>query len=193
MAGQGQLGYEVTLASAGGSPLSVLVTDINGVPVPGAEVDFNLAQGNGSLVLFQSNGQVVTFNHLQVNTDSTGVASIDMVTPAIQNLYPGFDQEVINASLPNGLSTPIYFTTISHREGVTVTLKAPLVGTNYSGPAGSIIKSAFKYQIVSSAGPGIPNVSMVIIPSGDPAKTPSGACAGTPLSDGDGVLPATWC
>lgn len=188
VAGQGQLGYEVTLASAGGSPLSVLVTDINGVPVPGAEVDFNLAQGNGSLVLFQSNGQVVTFNHLQVNTDSTGVASIDMVTPAIQNLYPGFDQEVINASLANGLSTPIYFTTISHREGVTVTLKAPLVGTNYSGPAGSIIKSAFKYQIVSSAGPGIPNVSMVIIPSGDPAKTPSGACAGTPLSDGDGVL-----
>lgn len=187
IAGQGELAYEVTLASAQGSPISVLVSDSSGNPVANTPITFQLTQGLGSLVLYQGTGSSPVFNKVIVPTDEKGIATVDMVTAALQT-FPGFDEEVITASLPSGISAPVYFTTVSHREPATVQLKSPLPGTVFSGAVGSTIKGAFQFQVFSNAGPGLPNVSIRLLPTGDPTKSPSASCVGVPLSNSQGLL-----
>lgn len=185
--GQGLMAPEATNITLNGPPLTVQVKDAAGNPVPYTPVTFSLTSGLGSLVLHNYVGTSPKPNVIVVPTDKDGLASVEMVTLSI-NTYPYFNSEVITAGLPSGISTPIYVTTVSHKEPATIQLLSPLPGTVFKGAAGTTVKNAFQFRIFSNSGPGLSNVSLRLVPSGDPATTPSASCAGAPMSDGQGLV-----
>jgi uncharacterized protein (TIGR03437 family) len=195
VAGQGQLieAYHlVSLSSIGNRPFEVLVKDGNGNPVPNQPVVFTLVQGIGNLIPYNGVGSSTGPNSITVPSDSNGVASVDMI--AGQPLYatPGFDQELITAT-SGGLSVNIYCTTVSTApgaSGLSIYRLLPAYGTEFSGPAGSTIPGAVKFQIVSNSGEPLPNIGLSLDPpSGvNPNTTPGASCAGTPLSDNNGIV-----
>jgi uncharacterized protein (TIGR03437 family) len=186
--GQGMLAPEATNITLNGPPLTVQVKDAAGNPVPYTPVTFTLTSGLGSLVLHNYVGTSPKRNVIVVPTDKDGLASVEMVTASVSSQYPYFDSEVITAQLPSGISTPIYVTTVAHKEPATIQLLSPLPGTVFKGAAGTTVKNAFQFRIFSNSGPGLSNVSLRLIPSGDPATTPSASCAGPPLSDSQGLV-----
>ncbi len=196
--GQGQLidAYHVVSESSyNGKPFQVLVKDGNGNPAPNQPVVFTLSQGLGNLQTFNGVGIISGKNSITVASDANGIASIDMIAGQPPSI-PGYDQEVITATLGT-LSTSIYCTTITTQNAgstISVYRLAPDLATGsfdgYAGPAGTTIPNAVRFLVQSNSGPALPNVGISLNPpaGADPKTTPSASCAGAPLSDSKGVV-----
>ncbi len=163
IAGQGQLLTEnVNSSNTGfGSPLSVLVTDLNGKPVANVPVIFNLTSGKGTVLGAAGFSTKVGVNSATITTNAQGVASAAFLTTVVD---PGlsFTQATITAHASGTNSVTFYETTYP-----TNTALAPLVqfispqpGDILTGGAGTIIPGAFQAIVVSSQGFAIPNVSV---------------------------------
>ncbi len=191
LAGQGQIVYQYNAVSLAGAPFQVLVKDANGNPVPNQPVTFALTQGVGAMRAFNGIGTINSLTSITVPSDANGIATTDFVGENVPSI-PGYDQEIITASLGT-LSATIYCTTVTRNfegSGITIYRILPDYGTTFAGPAGSTIAGAAQFQIISNSGVGIANVGMTLQPpaGADPKTIPSASCAGTPLSNSKGVV-----
>ncbi len=192
--GQGQLigAYHIVSESSfNQTPFEVLVKDGNGNPAPNQPVVFTLTQGLGNLVTFNGVGTISGKNAITVPSDANGIASIDLLAGQPPSI-PGFDQEIITATMGT-LSADIYCTTITTNNGgstVSIYRLLPDYGTEFSGPAGSTNPGAVQFLIQSNSGPTLPNVGLSLdLPAGaNPKATPSASCAGAPLSNSKGIV-----
>ncbi len=184
VAGQGQLvGEQHNTGIPGfGSPLTVLVLDTNGKPLPNAQVTFTLVPGLQSGAL-QAPGQDLGTT-VMTTTDATGQAAANFLTTNIQP-GSGYGQSQITAVATNpatGLSTntvtfylTTYDSTSSHAVPPTVNI-SPFQGATFSGASGSTQTAAITAKVSSSLGVPIPNVTLRILPNG--AGSPGATCAG---------------
>ena len=160
VAGQGQLMVAGTNTAGGplyGSSLQVLASDANGNPVNGLPVTFSVPSSGGTLEVSGVEGA----DSQVVNTNSAGVASVDFLTTSLpSNDTQGYLQSVVTASAANTQAVNFYITTVPFSPTPTVQLLAPIPGTTLTGAEGSVLSGAVKAQVVSSAGFGIPNISL---------------------------------
>jgi uncharacterized protein (TIGR03437 family) len=183
LAGQGQIVFENsnTGIPGFGSPLIVTVADANGNPVAGAPVTFTITQGSGTILGGTSGnvpGQVI------VTTDDKGQASVNFLSTVIP-IGLGFLQTLVTANATNTNTVTFYVTTTQMVNPPLVQVLTPQPGDVIMGPAGSIVKGAYKIQVTSNLGQAIPNVSLRLINPADPTALPSATCVD---STGLGVL-----
>jgi uncharacterized protein (TIGR03437 family) len=182
VAGQGQMlpeGTSTTNAVSGGptSPLTVLVSDSSGNPVSGALVTFTITQGLGGIL----SGSVASLQTANVNTDSSGHASVDFRAPSIGSSITttqGYLQTTIVASIATSNVT-FYMTTTSlqFQYTPTVSIITPSPGTTLTGQAGAILPGAVVVTVSSSLGYNIPFVGIALDNGGlDPTLFPSASC-----------------
>jgi uncharacterized protein (TIGR03437 family) len=192
VSGQGQIlpeGYN-TAGGLAGSHLSVLVTDHNGNPLPGAPVTFLITEGLGTLELPSGGAQTQT-----VNSGSNGVATVDILAPNVVGaaVSQGFAQTQVTASAPGTNSLVFTITTTPISEPATIQQVHPQVGTTITGQVNQLIAGALEYKVVSNTGYPIPGVG-VILGNGDltPTIYPSAKCSDPSglgvLSDGTGTI-----
>jgi uncharacterized protein (TIGR03437 family) len=204
--GNGQLvqqGYSTNFGG-NGDHLTVLVTDVNGVPLPGVSVDFEVTSGTGNLTTFYT-----LDGTLGSTTDSKGMARADFVgqTP---NAGFDFEADTVVASTPYG---SVSFTEIEYASTIigssnpafppTITLLSPTVATGrtITVAQGSVATNAVSAQILANSIPQlncphfvpgygcpIPGVNIRIVdPNNAPAQSPYASCKGSALSDQTGT------
>jgi uncharacterized protein (TIGR03437 family) len=194
----------------------VKVTDANGNPLAGAQVNWAIAQGQGVLA---SNGGVTD----TTVTDSTGV-TYETYLPVNQisgTVGIPFVQDTVTASLANGNSATFYGTTAlanltnsnNSPNQVFVSVLTPnsfppcasciFPGDKMTGSAGSTSSTQFVVQVYApaSAQPQVPNVSVRLVPvatSDNPnppsaisCATQAGADPGSVLTDQTGSATCT--
>jgi len=178
LAGQGQLLTEnVNTSIAGfGSPLEVLVSDLNGKPVSGAAVTFSIASGTGSLF-----GGSKTATGVTINSNAAGVASAAFLTSVVANGL-GSSQTQITAKAAGTNQVTFYETTYPTNTSFTPTVQflTPQAGDTLTGPAGGIITGAFTAIVVDATGFAIPNVSIFACQPMAPAMAGEPATCGVP-------------
>jgi uncharacterized protein (TIGR03437 family) len=163
VAGQGQLLPDSTNSGLAGfgSPLTVMVTDLNGNAVSGAAVVFAVSPGAtaGSLSPILGGATAPT---LTVHTDANGLASVGFHTDAIAPLAP-FVESSITANSAGTAGVTFYETTYSSADGnstaPSVNPESPQSGTILMGQAGTTIVNAFSAIIAAPAG-AVPNVNV---------------------------------
>jgi uncharacterized protein (TIGR03437 family) len=120
-----------------GDPLTVLVTDVNGKPLPGVTVAFNVTSGTGNVVSYYN-----ADNTAGTLTDANGMARTDFEaqTPAGGN---DFEVETIVASTPYG-SVSFYLVEYAYL----------IIGTSNPAfpPTVQIQTPAFPYQVTVPVG-----------------------------------------
>ena len=157
VAGQGQLMTENnnTGIPGFGSPLEVLVTDLNGKPVSGSSVTFKITNGPGSLF----GGS----NTLAVKSNAQGVASVGFLSNVVP-LGLGSVQTQVAAQASGTNTVTFYETTYPSNATLvpppTVQLLLPQAGQTLTGQAGTVITGAFTANVVDGHGFAIPNVSV---------------------------------
>jgi hypothetical protein len=156
VAGQGQLVREFTNTGLAGfgSPLTVLVVDLNGKPVSGTAVTFTIASGKGGL--FGS-----ATNTVSVNTNAQGMASASFLSTAVDNGL-GSIQTQITAKANGTNQVTFYETTYPTNPAFapSVQFLTPQPGDTLTGGAGTVISAAFTAIIVDYKGFAIANVSV---------------------------------
>ena len=176
VSGQGQL----VLEQSSSNPLMVLLKDVSGNPVSGANVTFTLTQGSGTI----TGGISTVLNSTVVTTSSDGTASVSFLAPQISCAAsgciptpPAFQGAIISATTDAGASVTFFITTgsIAPSFQPTVFLIKPSVGDTLSGQAGQTLKGAIQVQVFSGSGVGIPNVAI----SFDSMFASAASCAGT--------------
>ena len=181
IAGQGQLMATDTSTSTpgDGSALQVLATDVNGNPIAGLPVTFSVPSTEGTIQVNGSGASSQT-----VNTNAAGVASVDFETTLLPlNDTQGYFQSLVTASAANTNTVTFYITTVDTSPSPSIYFLAPNSGTTLTGAEGTTLPAAVKAQIVSSAGIGIPNVSLSINDNNaNPSLLPSVSC------NGDGAI-----
>jgi uncharacterized protein (TIGR03437 family) len=204
--GNGQLvpqGY-ATVSGCTGDPLTVLVTDVNGVPLPGVSVTFSVTSGTGNLATYYS----CTNNNLAPNTtDANGLAYANFVGQLPAGGYD-FEQDTIVAVTPYGSvsfteTEYAYTQTFNGPEfPPTVQLLTPTVDTSrtVTVPVGGVAQNAVTALILANSVPQlncptsstttcpIPNIAIRIVdPNNIPAASPYASCQGSTLSDQTGT------
>jgi uncharacterized protein (TIGR03437 family) len=205
--GNGQLvpqGYS-TVNGCIGDPLTVLVTDVNGVPLPGVAVNFSVTSGTGNLATYYN---CSNNNNTPIGvTDSTGQAYTNFVGQVPAGGYD-FEEDTIVASTPYG---SVSFTEVEYafnqnpsnpEFGPQVTLLSPTVDTSrtVTVAAGSVAQNAVTASIFANSVPQlncptststtcpIPGVSIRIVdPNNIPNPSPYASCQGSTLSDQTGT------
>jgi len=182
-----------------GDPLTVLVTDVNGKPLPGVTVTFNVTSGTSNVVSYYN-----ADNTPGTTTDAKGLARSDFEaqTPAGGN---DFEVETIVASTPYG-SVSFYeveyayiiLGTSNPAFPPTVQIQAPSFPYNVTVPVGGVAQNAVSALILANSVPQlncpnavqnlgcpIPDVAIRIV--NDPATlapSPYATCnSGSTLSD----------
>jgi len=178
VAGQGQLMLADTSTMGGplyGSPLQVLATDANGNPIVGLPVTFSVPSSAGTI---QVNGAGSASQ--VVNTNSAGVATVDFQTTSLSSDNDqGYLQALVTASAANTNAVTFYITAVSGEPTPSIYLPAPAPGTTLTGSEGSTLLGGVKAQVISSAGVGIPNVSLSLNDgNANPSLAPTVACNG---------------
>lgn len=205
--GNGQLvpqGYS-TVNGCIGDPLTVLVTDVNGVPLQGVTVNFSVTSGTGNLATY--------YNCTNVNNINSGVtdAKGQAYTNFVGQLPSGqqdFEDDTVVASTPYG---SVSFTEVefafsasqnSPEFGPQVTLLTPTVDTSRTVTVaqGGVAQNAVTASIFANSVPllncptststtcPIPGVSIRIVdPNNIPNQSPYASCSGTTLSDQTGT------
>jgi uncharacterized protein (TIGR03437 family) len=162
VAGQGQLLPVDTSTAAGsgfGSALEVLATAANGSPIAGLPVTFSVPSTEGTLEVSGVAGAASQV----VNTNSAGVASVNFLTTSLpENDTQGFLQTLVTASAANTNSVTFYITAINPSPSPSIYPLAPVPGTTLTGAEGVTLPAAVEAQVISSAGVGIPNVSLFL-------------------------------
>jgi uncharacterized protein (TIGR03437 family) len=193
VAGQGQIlppEYNTDTGLAG-SHLSVLVSDKNGNPLPGAPVTFLITSGGGTLIVPNAGGATSQ----TVNSGSNGVATIDFLSPTLSatDIAVGFGQTQVNASAPGTNSLTFTLTTIAVGNPPSIQQIKPALGTVLQGQANQIIPDAVEYQVISHNGYSIPGIGLMLNNGGaDPTLYPSATCNNPNgmgvISDGSGTI-----
>jgi uncharacterized protein (TIGR03437 family) len=170
-------------------PLTVLVTDVNGNPLNGVAVNFNVTSGTG----FMANPTATT--------DATGQASANFVAlaPALNGT---FEVDTVVASTPYG---SVSFSEIEYPIVIAgsaapsfppqVLLQTPTAQNNYTitVPEGAVAPNAVTATITGAPGqPGaltpVPDVAIRIVdPTNFPASSTYASCQGSTLSDNTGT------
>jgi uncharacterized protein (TIGR03437 family) len=176
IAGQGQLMAADTSTTGGaayGSHLQVLASAANGSPIANLPVTFSVPATEGTLEVNGTGGLLQI-----VNTNSAGVASVDFLTTSLtgNGIQQGYNQSLVTASATGTNSVTFYITTVDSSPSPSLYFLAPISGTTVTGPEGSTVAGAVEVQIISAAGIGIPNVSLFVTSSENPATFPSAAC-----------------
>jgi uncharacterized protein (TIGR03437 family) len=201
LAGQGQLVTEnINTSLAGfGSPLEVLVTDLNGKPVSDAAVAFTIVTGPGTLF-----GGTQTSTGATANSNAQGVASVGFLSSSVP-LGLGSVGTQISAKAAGTNSVTFYETTYPFNSGLvpypTIQLLTPEEGQTLTGQAGTIIPGAFTAEIVDGKGFPIPNVSVfACVPQAPTGPDQPSVCSIPPVNSvpfgtcndpsGNGVLSA---
>lgn len=200
-----------TGSSGNGDHLTVLVTDINGVPLSGVGVAFNVTSGSGNLAtVYTADGSSST------TTDKFGQAYTDFVAQDPASGF-AFETDTVVASTPYG---SVSFTEISYARFIlgtgssngaafppTVTLLSPTVDTSRTVTVaqGSSTPNAVTAQILAGSVPQnncpnfvpgygcpIPGVALRIVdPNNAPAQSPYASCKGNTLADQTGTAHCT--
>lgn len=182
-----------------GDPLTVLVTDVNGKPLQGVSVNFNVTSGTGNVVTFNNED-----GSLGTTTDKFGMARTDYYasTPAGNN---DFEVDTIVAVTPYG-SVSFYeieyayliIGTTNPAFPPTVQIQTPAFPYQVTIPEGGVAQNAVSALILANSVPQlncpnsvqnlgcpIPNVAIRIV--NDPstlAPSPYASCnASSTLSD----------
>jgi uncharacterized protein (TIGR03437 family) len=176
LAGQGQLMNADASTRAGsqyGSPLRVKVTDSNGNPLQGIPVTFTATTPGGDVITTNVEGATET-----VDSGADGTAQVDFRTFSIDpNNTTGYVQTSVAVTAPGANSVIYYITAARQIPGASVYVLKPTPGEKLTGPEGSVLPAAISAQVVSSAGFGIPNVSLVLDDGDvDPNNSPTVAC-----------------
>ncbi len=180
VAGQGQILYNDTSTTLGGSPLTVQVTDSSGNPVAGASVTFAVTQGVGvvtpnSAYAATAKTGTATGSYI-LTTDSNGKAAVDFVTESL-GIGASYSQTLVVASASNASPATFYETTVSTSLVPSAYLLKPGQGALLSGSAGSTLTGAVEIQVVSGTGQPLPDVAISLSNGGlDPTKFPSATC-----------------
>jgi uncharacterized protein (TIGR03437 family) len=168
-------------------PMVVRVSDSSGNPIPGKAVVWQLTvAGNGYAPTFETN----------TVTDSNGLAvSRLQQTPTQGSNYP-FTQSVISATADN-LSVSFTETqALLNGNGfpqVTTALDPAEVGMTLSGPAGSTGTTPLHVHVTTTAGAGVPNVSVRLLSANSltlpyaNCSTSAGADPGSTVTDANGI------
>jgi hypothetical protein len=197
-----------------GDPLSVLVTDVNGVPLSGVLVTFSVTSGTGNLATAYDcaypNASVIGPSSNSFYTDPAGLAYINFVgnQPLSQN---DFEEDTIVAVTPYGSATFTeveYATTQNIHSPVfppQITLLTPTVDTSrtVTVAVGSVAQNAVTASIFANSVPQlncpnsltgtstacpIPGVGIRIVdPNNSPSQSPYASCSGSTLSDNTGT------
>jgi uncharacterized protein (TIGR03437 family) len=190
IAGQGQLISEnINTSNQGhGSPLEVLVTDLNGKPVSGASVTFKLQSGSGTVVTAPPAGGSTIPTGLVTTSNANGVASAGFLTSVVP-LGLASSPAQITATATGTNTVTFYETTYPTNTalGPLIQFTAPESGQTLSGPAGTTITGAFTAVIVDGEGEPIPNVSVFACQPSPPTivlglQVP-GSCAVPPATE----------
>jgi hypothetical protein len=185
ISGQGQL-----VAAGSGTapfPLTVLVTDPNGVPLSNVTVSFSVTQGNGGI------------SETSVQTDMNGLASVNWVAESISNSVP-FETDIIVASATVGSAT-FYETAFAspggNVNGIQTELLAPLAGEAIQVSPGAPATNAIQAFISTIPFGGfvsapIPYVGITLLDPNNPQNvSPVVSCQNSPVSDQTGNVSCT--
>ena len=163
IAGQGQpISENINTSNQGhGSPLEVLVTDLNGKPVSGASVTFKLTSGSGTVETAPPSGGSLIPNGLVTTSNANGVASAGFLTSVVPLGLASSPAQI--TATATGTNTVIFYETTFPTNtalGPLIQFITPESGQTLSGQAGTIITGAFTAVIVDGEGEPIPNVSV---------------------------------
>jgi len=176
--GDGQLVNEFD-ATAYYVPITVKVVDPNGDPQPGVQVDFNVTQGSGSLIVAAS------------QTDSKGLITATFLAPSISSVI-AFEQNIVRATSPYGSVdiSEVIFRPSEDRSSVPIY-------TNISTPdrvnvrRGDVTPNLFSIELHSGLTPQIgapvPGVGLRIADGEDLTLDGPGTCVNDTKSDNLGV------
>jgi len=144
LGGNGQSGMTNSILA---NPLTVLVTDINGLPVPNAPVTFNITSGGGNFIPAML---------APVNTNQGGMAVV-----AFQ-LGSWNGTQTLTASIASGTTTNVQFTEIASSSttnppGVPKTLMI-FGGNGQSGTVSTTLSNPLTVKVVDNVGTPVPNV-----------------------------------
>ncbi len=190
ISGDGQLLQDNFSQAAVADPLTVLVTDTNGKPLSGVEVDFALTVGS-TVSIYSPSGV----------TDQNGLASSSVIG---ESLPPGdpLETNIVTATTPYGSAN--FSEIVFHKDpqgiGPQITLLAPSPsrGFTITMPEGSTLPNAIVAQVFtnpSSASPTptpIPGYTVFTQNTADPVGTPPAAmCQGATNADATGTSKCT--
>lgn len=174
-------------------PLTILVTDTNGNPLPNQAVSFTPVSGCGSTDVGPA-----TVSPTNTFTDENGLATA-IIFPQQPINFHAFQVTDINASTPVG-AVDFCETTFSFVNGLgapEVTMLAPTQGAPINMGEGDTLSNAIQASVVATAIPDIgtliPNIGIRIAPSLNPLDTtpPPASCVGNTLSDQTGIAHCT--
>jgi uncharacterized protein (TIGR03437 family) len=169
-------------------PLTILVTDTAGVPLPNVPVSFTVTAGAGFISTSQTqtdaNGQASTyFTGLQLTVNSTVLPVV--INASTQFGSVDFHETIILISFVDGTGIPQF------------NIHAPSLESNYTitAPQGTPLPGAIEVQMYATGfpqtGQPIPNVGIYLYTPGDPTTPPPATCKGSTLSDSNGVAKCT--
>jgi len=197
VSGQGQLiVFDPTsgVAPFDNEQLVVEAIDANGNPLPGTLVTFTVTFGNGLLQAPDGSSQPVVV----AVADASGQASITYIPPQVVGAYPGFEGDVVTASvtIPGASSTTtstisqnFYVTTMPLDVGyceappckpfipLNVQVLQPASGAVLEGPASSTLPNPVLVQVSSLNLVPVPNIG-VKVSTGIFTTLPNASCAG---------------
>ena len=122
------------------TPISVIVTDPAGVPVPGAQVDFAITSGGGSV------------NPASTTTNSDGIATTTWT------LGPGVGANSLFAGIPGGIPPVTFNATAAAPPPTRIVLNA---GDNQTAASGQPVPISPSVKVLDADGFGVSGVSVV--------------------------------
>ncbi len=200
VSGNGQMVRENFVTN---EPMTVLVKDVKGNPIPNAQVTYTITSGSGTLQTFSlgtgtastcvNNGTSAT-----CVTDATGAASISFLA---SNIDPSrsFGANTITAAYGDqsvAFNVVTYLSIGSLGQQLpdpTVLDIAPAPGAarNLTVKAGQTVPGAIAVQVVATGGPAsgqpIPGIGIELTSPYTAAQGPTATCVGMPLSDANGI------
>jgi uncharacterized protein (TIGR03437 family) len=185
VSGDGQIVPEFTSVNAQ-SPMTVLVTDLDGKPLADIPVSFTVTTGQGS----------VQFPNVS-NSDANGLA-FALFSSADNPPNVIFQTSIVTAATQFG-SVDFYITTYKTRDPFTQRVSVPEFAfvkpegglPNIAGASGQLVNEAIIVRISAAAFPQIghpiPNIGIRITEPGDLTRPGAAVCEGNHLSDSNGL------
>lgn len=183
-------------------PLTVEATDVNGNPVPGVTINWNIASGIGTF--FQSG--LSTFSNV---TDSNGLAqaTYQLFNPQAGSPLISIAPAAITASTSTGNLIATFYATQALQDQLpgspqplTASVKnnSLLLGESFNGQVGSTAQTPIQIQVADQSGAPVPNVGVFLVDALINSGNPTIACASTPgvgqgvvLTDSNGTATCT--
>jgi uncharacterized protein (TIGR03437 family) len=201
--------YSYVTNSCIGDPLTILVTDVNGVPIPNVQVNWSVTSGTGNVSNYST-----CANTLVGLTDSTGQAYATFQASLPNGQYD-FEQDTVVASTSFG---SVSFTEVVYAFNPnpsfnefppSILLQTPTIDSDYNinVPEGGVVSNGVTAIILANSTPQLncpafqsgypgdplivscpmPGVSIRIVDPVTNNQSPYASCQGSTLSDQTGV------